>query len=237
MVLALAGSWVSAADQTDGSGHPSWKVAGDLEEACSCHAACPCWFKSKPTRMTCDGVQAVFISKGKFGRTVLDGLALAQFVQSPEGKSMFESFGNWNFDYVYIDERANEQQREALKQIAGHLFPPAAKTREFRFVPISRSLQANEHQIGVGKYGEFSGHLVSGGDGKPPKVVNPPMADPTHKSFLQGETTTLAYHDAGQNWKYEHSNYMFNRFKVDDKQYAAFEAEMAKKMAKAGAGE
>src|SRR5262245_41125195 len=90
-----------------------WKISADLEEACSCHAACPCWFKSPPSRMTCDGVQAVFIQKGRYGKTPLDGLAVVQFVQSPEGKSMFESFGNWNFDRVYIDEKANEEQRSA----------------------------------------------------------------------------------------------------------------------------
>jgi hypothetical protein len=54
---------------------------------------------------------------------------------------MFESFGNWNFDYVYIDDRANEEQRQALKELAAHFFAPAAKTREFRFVPITRGIE------------------------------------------------------------------------------------------------
>src|SRR5436190_18905500 len=115
-----------------------WKVEGDLEEACSCRAACPCWFKSLPSRMTCDGAQIIFISKGRYGKTPLDGLALGQFVQSPEHQSMFESFGKWNFDYVYIDEKASEEQRQALKEIAAHFFPMAAKAREFRYVSITR---------------------------------------------------------------------------------------------------
>src|SRR6478609_4814018 len=87
---------------------PSWKISGELEEACSCRPACPCWFKSLPSRMTCDGMQVVIIQKGHYGKVSLDGLAVGEFVQSPEHKSMFESFGNWNFDYVYIDEKANE---------------------------------------------------------------------------------------------------------------------------------
>src|SRR5213593_982916 len=114
----------------------SWKVAGELEEACSCRPACPCWFKSLPSRMTCDGAQIIFITKGRYGNTPLDGLAVAQFVQSPEHQSMFESFGKWNFDYVYIDEKATEEQRQALKELARHFFPPAARTREYRFTPI-----------------------------------------------------------------------------------------------------
>ena len=104
----------------------------------------------------------VFISKGKYGKTPMDGLAVGQFVQSPEGKSMFESFGNWNFDNVYIDARANEEQREALKEIASHLFPPPAKERKFHFVNISRTLKGAEHEITVSTNGGFSGHLISG---------------------------------------------------------------------------
>src|ERR1043166_9872526 len=120
---------MAGAANTDQKVH--WKLAGELEEACSCRAACPCWFKSLPSRMTCDGAQIIFITKGHYGKTSLDGLSVGQFVQSPEHKSMFESFGNWNFDYVYIDEKANDEQREALKQIAMHLFPLAAKSREY----------------------------------------------------------------------------------------------------------
>jgi len=236
-VLITYGTPISrlAAD-TPAEAKPNWKISADLEEACSCRPACPCWFKSQPSRMTCDGVQAVFIQKGHYGKTPLDGLAVVQFVQSPEGKSMFESFGNWNFDNVYIDEKANDDQRQALKEIAAHLFPAAAKSREFHFVPIARNIEGSEHSITVGNSGSFSGHLIEGGSSGSPKIINPPLADPTHREFLQGQSTKLAYSDAGQGWKYENSNYMFNRFKVDSKEYQKFEAEMARKMAQMNAG-
>ncbi|PYI60522.1 MAG: hypothetical protein DMC59_02810, partial [Verrucomicrobia bacterium] len=48
-----------------------WKITGQLEEACSCDAACPCWFNSKPTKMTCGGCQVLFIEKGNYGNTKL----------------------------------------------------------------------------------------------------------------------------------------------------------------------
>ena len=51
-----------------------WKIVGQLEEACSCSAACPCWFGSKPTRMTCGGGQVLFIEKGTYGSVALDGV-------------------------------------------------------------------------------------------------------------------------------------------------------------------
>ncbi len=225
LILCSLASFAGAAETKT-----PWKLSGQLEEACSCRAACPCWFKSLPSRMTCDGTQVIFITKGRYGKTSLDGLAVGEFVQSPEHQSMFESFGKWNFDYVYIDEKANEEQRQALKEIAGHLFPPAAKAREFRYVSITRQIEGDEHTTTIGDYGSFSGHLIAGGYGGAPKVINPPLADPTHKEFLQGEATKLTYKDAGQNWKYENSNYMRNKFQTTSKEYEKHEAGMAKKM-------
>jgi len=236
LISASSGVCALAAENTPSEATPNWKISGELEEACSCRPACPCWFKSKPSRMTCDGVQAIFINKGHYGKIRLDGLALAQFVQSPEGQSMFESFGNWNFDNVYIDEKANDEQRQVLKEIAAHLFTPGAKTRQFHFVAIDRHIDGVEHNITVGNSGSFSGHLIEGGASGSPKIINPPLADPTHREFLQGETTKLAYNDSGQGWKYEKSNYMFNRFKADRKEYQKFEAEMARKMAAMNSG-
>src|SRR5512133_175286 len=231
LALCVSPAALLQAQTDDAKTNAHFKISADLEEACSCRAPCPCWFKSLPSRMTCDGVQAVFIKSGRYDKVPLDGLAVAQFVQSPEGKSMFESFGNWNFDNVYIDEKATEEQRRALRELSAHLFPAAAKERGFHYAPIQRTVEGAEHKITVGNIGNFTGHLVEGGYSGTPKVINPPLADPTHRECSQGETTSLSYHDAGQGWKYENSNYMFNRFKVDDKDYAKFEAEMARKMA------
>jgi hypothetical protein len=209
-----------------------WRIKGDLEEACSCNAPCPCWFQAMPSRMTCNGMQIVFIEKGKYGKTSLDGLAVVQFVQSPENKSMFESFGSWNIDYIYIDEQADEVQRAALREISMHLFAPGAKERKYQYVPVTRRIENGEHIMTVGNYAVCSGHLIQGGYDGPPSISNVPLADPTHKSFKQGQTTKFTYTDAGQNWNYEDSNYMFNHFDVDSKEYEKFEAALAKKMEK-----
>ena len=113
-ILVALASFVIAEDAPK----TTWKITGQLEEACSCSAACPCWFGSKPTKMTCGGGQFVFITKGTYGGTKLDGLAVGAMSQSPEGKGMMESFGDWNFNYYYIDEKATPEQRKALEAIA-----------------------------------------------------------------------------------------------------------------------
>jgi hypothetical protein len=153
-----------------------WKITGQLEEACSCDAACPCWFDSKPTKMTCGGGQVLFIQKGNYGKVKLDGLAIANMAQSPEGKSMMESFGKWNFSTNYIDEKANPEQRKALEAIAMTVLPAknASQNFETKYVPITRKIEGKEHVITIGNVGSFRGMLVEGGLGGSSKVVNPP---------------------------------------------------------------
>jgi hypothetical protein len=216
----------------------SWKVSGDLEEACSCDAACPCWFDSKPTKMTCGGGQVVFIEKGSYGDVPLDGLAFGMMGESPAGKTMMESLGNWNFLYFYIDERANPSQRKALEAIARATAPPAAPAErtKIRYVPITRKVNGEEHIVTLGSYGSFSGHLMPGGMGAAaPKLVNSPGADPIHKEYSQGRTTKQTYSDADQKWSWANSNYMFATFNVTSEDYDRFTAAMMQEMEKAKA--
>lgn len=209
-----------------------WKITGQLEEACSCSAACPCWFGSKPTKMTCGGGQFLFITKGTYGNVKLDGLSVGSMAQSPEGKGMMESFGTWNFNYYYIDDKATPEQREGLKAIGTTVLAGGASPKtEFRYVPIVRKVDGKEHSITLAQYGKFSGHLVEGGLGGAVRIVNPPGADPLHHEYSQGESTTIAYKDAGQDWNMSGSNYMFGTFELDSEQYEKYSSGLAQKMA------
>ncbi len=232
LLLLLAGIAAARADEKKAP----WKLSGQLEEACSCDAACPCWFNSKPTKMTCGGGQVMFIDKGSYGDVSLDGLAFASIGQSPEGKSMMESMGNWDFFYIYIDEKANPAQRQALEAIARATSPPAAPAErtKIRYAAISRKVEGSEHTVTLGNYGSFSGHLVSGGMGSGyPKIVLPPGADPIHKEYSQGRTTRQTYNDAGQKWDWSNSNYMYATFEVSSEDYEKFSAFMMQEMQKA----
>ena len=232
--IALAGAALvaRAADvpKTEAPKTP-WKIVGQLEEACSCNAACPCWFGSKPTRMTCGGGQFIFIEKGTYGSVSLDGLSVGSMLESPEGKSMMESFGNFKFSNVYVDEKASPQQREALLVIAKVLGSESSPKREIRYVAINRTISGKEHAISLGQYGKFSGHLIEGGLGGSARIVNPPGADPLHKEYEQGTTTQIVYNDAGKNWSFENSNYMFGTFQIDSDMYEKYTAGLAQKMA------
>jgi len=212
-VLAVAffcfASTASAVDEPKDK--TPWKITGQLEEACSCDAACPCWFGSKPTKMTCGGGQVLFIQKGNYGKVKL---------------------GNWNFGYNYIDEKATPEQRKALEAIAAKVLTPgASKKTETRYVPINRKIEGKDHEITLGQYGTFRGHLVEGGMGGAPKIANPPGADPLHHEYAQGRTSKMTYTDADQHWAWENSNYMFGTFTIDNIQYEKYAAGLAQKMA------
>lgn len=238
LALAGVGALLLAAEPGQGAATAApWKIVGQLEEACSCAAACPCWFGSKPTRMACGGGQVLFIEKGSYGKVPLDGLAMANMAQSPAGKSMMESVGSWDFSYLYVDEKATPEQREALRQIGMTVLPVKASTKvEVRTTPITRTIEGKEHRISLGQYGSFSGHLIEGGLGGAVRIVNPPGADPLHHEYQQGQTTKMAYTDAGQNWAFEGSNYMFGTFVLDSAQYEKYSAGLAQKMQKSKGG-
>lgn len=235
-LCALAVGLLGSGNSLRGAEQPKdktpWKITGQLEEACSCDAACPCWFDSKPTKMTCSGGQVLFIQKGNYGKVRLDGLAVGNMSQSPEGQSMMGSFGNWNFSFYYVDEKATPEQRKGLEAIAAKILEPgASKKTETRYVPITRKIEGKDHEIILGQYGSFRGHLIEGGLGGSPKIVNPPGADPVHHEYSQGRTLKMAYTDADQNWAWNNSNYMFGTFSVDNVQYEKYAAGLAQKMA------
>jgi hypothetical protein len=212
----------------------SWKMSGELEEACSCDAACPCWFNSKPTRMNCSGGFALFSDKGSYGNVPLDGLGAAFIGASKDGTTMMESIGDWNFVTIYIDEKANPEQRKALETIMRDTSPPAAPAERTRvaYVPITRKIEGSEHIVTLGNFGGFSAHLLPGGMGGAPRIVNPPGADPIHKEYQQGRTTKQTYTDSGQKWDWSNSNYMYGTFQTDSDEYGKFNQAMTQQMEK-----
>ncbi len=95
-----------------------WQLAGDYFENCNCKVACPCTISpnqpltSRPTEGACEVAFAFHINSGSYGNVPLDGLNVAMIARSPG--PMAE--GNWSVG-LYVDERANEQQRQSLGAI------------------------------------------------------------------------------------------------------------------------
>lgn len=124
---------------------PEWRLVGDWFDICSCNIPCPCIFAQAPTNNACQGLLAWRIREGHYGAVRLDGLnllALGAFegnIWAGEGKLRLG---------LFIDERADARQREALQTVfagraGGWPATLGSLVGEFRgveFVPITFDL-------------------------------------------------------------------------------------------------
>ncbi len=124
----------------------NWQIKGDYFENCNCDVVCPCLFSSmapmtaRPTQGVCDVAFGFHIDSGTFGGTTLDGLNVALTAHTPGPMAN----GGWSVA-VYLDERADPTQRDALTAIfsgsaggvMGALAPLIATVLGVKAVPIA----------------------------------------------------------------------------------------------------
>jgi hypothetical protein len=95
---------------------PSWQLSGDWFDVCRCRVPCPCTFAQAPDDGKCDGILAWHINEGNYGDVKLDDLNVVA-VGSFEGNIWAgEAKPKMGF---FIDERADDAQREAIQVIFG----------------------------------------------------------------------------------------------------------------------
>ncbi len=132
----------------------SWVFDADYLQACNCDYGCPCEFSAPPTPGFCEGTGTWRIKTGRCGDVPLDGLCLAFAAYWP--KAIHLGGGTVT---VFIDERANAEQRRALENIAlgklgGLPFEILATTfstvQETRFVPFEFRLDGRNSAARIG---------------------------------------------------------------------------------------
>ena len=149
-------------------------VEGDYFEACSCKVMCSCIFLAPATEDHCDVFIGWHIRKGQMGDVDLKGLNAALVIRSP--KQMTE--GGWKLA-LYIDERANPAQAEALTGIfsgsAGgylaNLGPLVGSVAGVTPAPITFESGAKKRRLEVGRYLRGEIEEMKGGDGQNPIVI------------------------------------------------------------------
>ena len=95
----------------------AWRIRGDYFESCNCEAICPCRRidgvpGGRSTYGECLGVLTWLIADGAAGEVGLDGLKVALATRYHDD----EPGSPWSF-VVYLDERADADQRDALEAI------------------------------------------------------------------------------------------------------------------------
>jgi len=96
---------------------PEWTIAGTYLESCNCDPICPCRrVGGRPgTRSThgeCKGALSWLVTEGHVGDVDLSGLGAVLAVRYHDD----EPGSPWTF-MVYVDERGDENQRDALAAI------------------------------------------------------------------------------------------------------------------------
>lgn len=202
------------------SSTPSWHISGTLSEACTCSVPCTCNFGQAPgPHHFCYAVVAMHIDHGNYGDTDLSGL----------------EFGGANAakGYVfYADERANADQKAALKDIARQMYmkalkangltDPAKAPEAFRYIgfesiPITQEIGGKANNIKLGKNGGFSAAYLMGIDDKTPVRVMNNWSFNFADGGIKGKTRYLKYHDHfGNDFDFNDTNANQGRFDWTD---------------------
>jgi hypothetical protein len=146
-----------------------WAIRGALTEACTCAVPCTCNFGAGPSPHSyCYPFYSYHIREGYYQDIKLDGL----------------HFGSADLSgarALFIDERADERQREALRLIIARLIIriPAteaeAKAKELapriRYTRVEQDYDERQNHLKVAGLGEFSADFIMGLDKSQPVVV------------------------------------------------------------------
>ncbi|MBV9957744.1 MAG: DUF1326 domain-containing protein [Acidobacteria bacterium] len=148
---------------------PSWQIEGALTEACTCAVPCTCNFGEGPSPHNyCYALYSYEIRKGRYGETPLDGLHFGG-ADLAHGRTLF------------IDERANDQQRAALRVILARIIERASAeegedeaarlAKEMRYVGIKQEYDDRRNRLEVAGIGQFNANYIMGLDKTQPLVV------------------------------------------------------------------
>lgn len=150
----------------------TYDLRGDLIEACSCNAVCPCCVADDPDGETCDNLTGYYIRQGLASGVDVSNLAVVSVVHIP-GNILA---GNWR-EVLFVDEKASEAQSAALTDaFQGRLGGPLAEIAALvgdriatYSVPITYTVTSGVGAIRVGR---------PGGDGNAIDVEMDPFHGP-----------------------------------------------------------
>ena len=182
----------------------TWHLRGDYFENCNCTILCPCIHdpRNAPTEGHCDVALAFHIEDGRFNTTVLDGLNFMVAAWTPT----IMGEGGWK-TAMYIDERADEAQREALGQIlAGDTGGPMARwarlTETFlgtRYVPIAYTQDGKVRRVIIPGIIDFSVEGIQArGQDEVMTLIN--TGHPVSSTLALAQGTKSTYKDYDMTW-------------------------------------
>ena len=197
-----------------------WWLEGDLFEGCNCYLLCPCHvsFRQPSTNPWCDAIWALAVDGGQFGSLDLAGLGVAVFVHCP-GPAMAD--GDWTA-VLYIDERATDEQFEALRGIfAGESGGPWSILAQFyrdsqyalvRRMPLEISIDAKSRSVKASDSLFLEVEAIRGADREGVATIT------NLRNVIHGPEHVMAHSkhkvdEEGLSWETEGKHGLYSRFR------------------------
>jgi hypothetical protein len=177
---------------------PGWKIEGEYFESCNCEVLCPCLLsnaQARPTDGHCDAIVAFQIAKGSFATTDISGLNAVVVLTTPDAMAK----GNWTYA-VYVDSRANPQQRAALEAIFGgsaggplaFFAPLITKRLPPKAVPITFAIDGERRKLEIPGVTDVAVEGISGARGQQVWLDNVGHFASSRLSAARGTSSKLA---------------------------------------------
>lgn len=152
-----------------------YELEGQILEACSCKAPCPCWIGDDPDGGYCDSFVAYHIDQGKIQGVDVSGLTLVKIVYIP-GNVLA---GGWKA-VVYIDSNSTPEQQQLLEKVfngelGGAIADVASLVSDVldvRVAPIEYNIENGRGTIKIGDVLVSEMEPYRGPDGSPTKMID-----------------------------------------------------------------
>lgn len=196
----------------------NWSLTGTYFETCNCDAACPCVFLSAPTDGECTVLIGWHIDSGHFDDIKLDEFNVALAVYSPGHMLQVK----WNVA-VYLDDKANEAQKDALLKIfsgqaGGHpslLASHIGNVLGVRNVAIDYHAQGKRRSLRIGNVAEAEIEAIEGQGGAEVTVTNHPLCIAPGHAAVTARSKRLRFNDHELNWDISDKNGFYSPFSYE----------------------
>jgi len=196
----------------------NWGLTGTYFETCNCDAACPCVFLSAPTDGECTVLIGWHIDNGYFDDINLNEFNVALAVHSLGHMLQVK----WNVA-VYLDNKANEAQKDALLKIfsgqaGGHpslLAAHIGNVLGVKSVAIDYQAQDKRRSMRIGDVAEAEIEAIDGQGGAKVTVTNHPLCIAPGHSAVAARSKRLLFNDHEFNWDISDKNGFYSPFSYE----------------------
>ena len=207
---------------------PDWAINATAIEACSCPHFCMCYFNSHPAahhesgkmEHFCKFNNAYKVNKGHYGNVDLAG---AKFWLSGDLGGDF-SMGQMEWVVATFDKATSADQRQALGEILGHVFPVKWKSFDTAVGDIDTWTFDKDHAhatLNGGKTAEIKLTRFQGMTDEPAVLKNVKYwGTPRNDGFLMMPNEVEAYKEGPKAYEFKGTNGFMVTFDMNSKDVA-----------------